>query len=290
MKKWAVVLVLLFCGMGLFAQGFFDVVKTGTPDQVEAMIKAGADIESRDALGKTPLMWAATINENPNVIKILLKVGAKIIEDKDNYGRTPLRWAACSNKNPDIITTLLNAGAKIDDRDKYGITPLMGAAGSNQNPNIITTLLNAGANATLKSYENKTALDYANGNSKLIGTPAYEKLKNATFSTSNTTLTQNSDNSWTSTPFGSYRVERMWEEGSLTNVLVSYRNTTSTTFNHLVTLTALLYDADDHMLDMNDRSFFASDKGPIVPGFEGTVKISFTLVGAKRVEIRVEGH
>ena len=59
MKKWSIALVLLFCGMYLFAQSLFDLVKTGTPEQVQAAIKAGANVNDRDTLGMTPLMWAA---------------------------------------------------------------------------------------------------------------------------------------------------------------------------------------------------------------------------------------
>ena len=146
MKKWSIALVLLFCGMCLFAQSLFDLVKTGTPEQVQAAIKAGANVNDRDMFGRTLLMYAAEYNENPAV-----------------------------------ITTLLNAGAKLDDRDKNGMTPLMHAAWINMNPDVITTLLNAGANAKAKSNEGKTAFDYAQNNTKIKGTKAYWDLNNALF-------------------------------------------------------------------------------------------------------------
>ena len=146
MKKWSIALVLLFCGMYLFAQSLFDLVKTGTPEQLQAAIKAGAKLDDRDTIGMTPLMRAAVFNENPAV-----------------------------------ITTLLNAGAKLDDRDKNGMTPLMHAAWINMNPDVITTLLNAGANAKAKSNEGKTAFDYAQNNTKIKGTKAYWDLNNALF-------------------------------------------------------------------------------------------------------------
>ena len=146
MKKWSIALVLLFCGMYLFAQSLFDLVKTGTPEQLQAAIKAGAKLDDRDTIGMTPLMYAA--------------------------------W---SNENPDVITTLLNAGAKLDDRDVNGWTPLMYAAQRNKNPDVITTLLNAGADAKAKSIEGKTAFDYAQDNPKIKGTKAYWDLNNARF-------------------------------------------------------------------------------------------------------------
>ena len=146
MKKWSIALVLLFCGMYLFAQSLFDLVKTGTPEQLQAAIKAGANVNDRNIFGETPLMLAASFNENP-----------------------------------DVITTLLNAGARLDDRDKNGWTPLIRAAWFNENPEVITTLLNAGADAKAKSIEGKTAFDYAQNNPTIKGTKAYWDLNNARF-------------------------------------------------------------------------------------------------------------
>jgi len=202
-------------------------------------------------------------------------------------------YAATNNKNPEVITTLLRAGAKIDDRDDNGFTPLMWAAMPffNDNPAvIITTLLNAGADPTIKSGDGKTAFDYAQSNDKLKGTPAFEALRSATYGSANKTVAQNSNTDWISTTSGSYRVERLWQEGSLTYALVSYRNTTSRTFKDRVTITALFYDANNRMLDMEDKSLYASENGPMAPSFESTVKIMSTCAGAKRVEVRISGY
>ena len=146
MKKWSIALVLLFCGMCLFGQSLFYLVETGTPEQVQAAIKAGAKVNDRNAWSWSPLMYAASNNENP-----------------------------------EVITTLLNAGAKLDDRDTIGMTPLMRAAKYNENPEVITTLLNARADAKAKSIDGKTAFDYAQNNPKIKGTKAYWDLNNARF-------------------------------------------------------------------------------------------------------------
>jgi len=216
MKKWSIELVLLFCGMCLFAQSLFDLVETGTPEQVQAAINAGTQVNDSDTLGQTPLMLAAECNENPDVITTLLNAGAKLDDRKNEYSKTtPLMYAASSNRNPDVITTLLNAGAKLDDRgkdvktllmyaawfnenpavittllnaganvndrDTFGMTPLMYAASGNENPDVITVLLNAGADAKAKSIEGKTAFDYAQDNPKIKGTRSYWDLDNARF-------------------------------------------------------------------------------------------------------------
>lgn len=98
MKKWSMALVLLFCGMCLFAQSLFDVVTTGTPEQVQAAIKAGARIDDRDNwFSDTPLMWAAFLNENPDVIMALLNAGADGTI-KSSEGKTAFDYAQQNQK------------------------------------------------------------------------------------------------------------------------------------------------------------------------------------------------
>jgi ankyrin repeat protein len=196
---------------------FFKLVKDGTPEQVQAAIHDGANVNDRDKNGETyggtPLMQAAATNPNPGVIAVLLKAGAKIhernsygatpvmfaaanlnpeinaallkagarIDDRSDNGATPLLTAAATNPNPEVLTTLLEAGARIDERDKNGATPLMIAVVYNQNPEIIAALLKAGANGRLKSKEGKTAYDYAAGNERLKGTQLLQDLKDAQF-------------------------------------------------------------------------------------------------------------
>ncbi len=90
---------------------FFKLVSEGTPQSVHAAIDQGADVNAQDPLyGLTALMWAARFNQNPEVITILLKAGADV-NMKDANGCTPLLWAAWGNQNPEVITILLRAGA-----------------------------------------------------------------------------------------------------------------------------------------------------------------------------------
>jgi ankyrin repeat protein len=124
---------------------FFELVKTGTPQNVQAAIDKGEAPNAREKDGTTPLMYAAGYNQNPQV-----------------------------------ITTLLEARADINARDRYNnMTPLMYAAWFNQNPEVITVLLKAGADAKAKSSAGKTAFDFAQYNLKLMGTDAYRQLQEA---------------------------------------------------------------------------------------------------------------
>ena len=50
------------------ATDFFDLVQYGTPENVQAAIKKGADLRAENKGGMTPLMAAASFNTNPEVI------------------------------------------------------------------------------------------------------------------------------------------------------------------------------------------------------------------------------
>jgi len=93
--------VILLCGMYLFAQSLFDLVKMGTPEQVQAAIKSGAQVNDSDTLGQTPLMHGAECNENPDVITTLLKAGADA-KAKSIEGKTAFDYA---QNNPTIKGT-----------------------------------------------------------------------------------------------------------------------------------------------------------------------------------------
>ncbi|KAN0083840.1 hypothetical protein V8E54_002928 [Elaphomyces granulatus] len=56
----------------------------------------GADLESKDGSGRTPLSLAA--EKGHEVVKLLFKTGADL-ESKDNCGWTPLWWAAATGRD-----------------------------------------------------------------------------------------------------------------------------------------------------------------------------------------------
>jgi len=78
---------------------FFALVRTGTPQDVQAAISNGADVNARNSYDKTPLMEAAEYNQHPEVITALLAAGADI-KARDILGGTALMLAAENNKTP----------------------------------------------------------------------------------------------------------------------------------------------------------------------------------------------
>ena len=151
---------------------------SGTPQEVQAAIDKGADVNA--AVGdKTPLIVAATLNKDPEVITLLLKAGAKLEAKDTQYGGTPLAWAAYDNPHPEVTETLLKAGADVEAKGVYRRTALMYAAMNNSNPEVIAILLSAGADAKAKDETGKTALDFASTRPVLNGTDALKQLEEA---------------------------------------------------------------------------------------------------------------
>ena len=185
MKKRIVIAVVLAVLLAALAYAqttdFFALVKTGMPQDVQAAIDKGADVNARDTTRDfTPLMYAASFNPNPDVITVLLKAGADI-KARSNSGTTAL-MAAAGDQSPEVITVLLKAGSDINAHNGAGATALMYAAGVNQNPEVIMMLLKAGADAKAKDSIGQTAFDYAQDNAnhaQLKDTDALKQLEEA---------------------------------------------------------------------------------------------------------------
>ena len=102
------------------SRGFFD---SATVEDVVDCLQSGADPQAREVdagpfrQGWTPLHRAAESTESPEVIEILLDAGADLVARDDSGGDTPLHRAAASNANPAIIAALLDAGSGSSDKE-----------------------------------------------------------------------------------------------------------------------------------------------------------------------------
>jgi ankyrin repeat protein len=105
-------------------------VSKGSDKIVRLLIDAGADIEgatSRGAGGEHPLHLAATRTSAASIAKLLISRGAQL-DARDAAGRTPLIAAVLAD-NVEVAEMLLAAGADLETVDSHlGASPLSWAA------------------------------------------------------------------------------------------------------------------------------------------------------------------
>lgn len=156
----------------------------GNSRVIEALIKAGADINAKTA--KEPALHAAIYSRRTSTVEQLLAAGAdpkighlvstalrysqgdialKLIDAgaelsaPDQYGATPLS-VATQNGESRVVALLLEKNVEVNGRDNSGYTALHYCATKNQ-PLIAEMLLAQGANAELKTNNGETAFRLA---------------------------------------------------------------------------------------------------------------------------------
>jgi len=83
----------------------------GDIEKVKSFIEAGADVNTKDGTGFTPLHCAAMAG-HVNVAKLLIDKGAAVSVEPNQGSRTPLYWAI-KNKHKDVAKLLIDKGADV---------------------------------------------------------------------------------------------------------------------------------------------------------------------------------
>jgi len=110
---------------GTLDKALWDAAWDGRTAVVELLLAAGADVNEKEAGGRTALHYAAWEN-HAAVIELLLAAGADI-NAKSNYGGTALHYAA-EQGHASVVELLLAAGADVNAQSTAGWTALHYAA------------------------------------------------------------------------------------------------------------------------------------------------------------------
>ena len=108
-----------------------EAASAGNTDMVRSFLENGANIEIKNDVGATPLIFASAKGQK-EVVALLLDKGANV-NAKTTTGITPL-MAAASGGYPEIVKLLLAKGADVSARDQQGRTAfsMAEAAGESQ--------------------------------------------------------------------------------------------------------------------------------------------------------------
>lgn len=137
--------------------------KAGDAKKVEALIKAGADVNEKVNLllpfrgTYTTALIEAAREGHVDVIQVLLKNCADI-NGKDYTGHTALMWA--SKEHLPVVRLLLDNHAALEIHSYCGMTALMYAA-AERSPETVKLLLKHGAIVNAKDERDHSALWYA---------------------------------------------------------------------------------------------------------------------------------
>ena len=141
------------------------------PGATDLLLRNKASIETENVNGNTCLSYAVFKNKDDVIINKLLKYGADV-NTKNYDGLTPLMLAAL-NKNHDLAKLMLEYGADVNAVDAIGRTALMLCSidpktefhdthrPSNQFSETARLLLNSGAKINIKDRTKSDALSYA---------------------------------------------------------------------------------------------------------------------------------
>ncbi|MDD3050639.1 MAG: S1 RNA-binding domain-containing protein [Candidatus Cloacimonetes bacterium] len=138
-------------------ESLMDAALYGLTDEVRKSIDNGADVDARDEIDNTALVWAAS-NNNLEIVDLLLQNGANV-NSRNSIGWTPLISAA-NNGNVETVKLLVKYNVDANARDGGGLTALMFAC-LKDHEEIVKLLLEAGADTNAEDSEGKTAIYYA---------------------------------------------------------------------------------------------------------------------------------
>ena len=132
---------------------FYSAVRSNDMKRLTAMVGSGADVNTADRLGETPLMYAATVG-SLDAMKFLVEKGANV-NAQTGSGATALIWAATDLPK---VRFLIEHGANVNPATKRGRTALLVAAMSDNSYEIVKLLIDKGADVKAVDFLHTTPL------------------------------------------------------------------------------------------------------------------------------------
>jgi uncharacterized protein len=134
-----------------------DAVKSRNITRVREVLDQRVSAAEAESDGSSALAWAAHLDFN-EAVNLLIKAGADVNSSND-YGITPLTLA-CTNSNAAIAEALMNAGADANKSQWAGETPLMTCTRTGVE-SAVKVMLARGANVNAATRRGQTALMWA---------------------------------------------------------------------------------------------------------------------------------
>ncbi|GMH45393.1 hypothetical protein BSKO_13350 [Bryopsis sp. KO-2023] len=124
------------------------VAGNGNVQAVKLLLEAGADPETANSDGQTPLSVASFFGHS-EVVRELISSSSVELNTKDEGGNTPLHYSAQAG-NDEVTGLLIQAGADVDAVNEGKETPLMVSIRWGGDMRTVTTLISGGADSSIK--------------------------------------------------------------------------------------------------------------------------------------------
>ena len=141
------------------ATALHEAVRKGDYQIVNMLVKAGADVNARDANNNTPLHTGIPVETHKEIASLLMTSGADP-NLRDDHGDTPLHIVIILNRSLNVIQAFLDGGSDVHIRNIQGKTPLYIAVEEGRTA-LIPVLLTSGSEIFAADNSGVTPFDLA---------------------------------------------------------------------------------------------------------------------------------
>jgi uncharacterized protein len=138
---------------------FLDAIVMRNKDGIRAALKAGADVNARDAEHEETAIVLAAKFGDAEIIQTLIDAGAEI-DARDDHGRTALFFAQVGSES---FSRLVAAGADVKAKDREGNTILIQKVSESASLAEVEELLRLGIDSEVRNEAGESAMDVAAG-------------------------------------------------------------------------------------------------------------------------------